>query len=82
MVARPPPAATGRSFASLLQLLPACCSCLTHVSSQGVSKLQISFYFRVFFLVALIMASGHFLGCIWLMLGRHNVLQQINPEGW
>lgn len=48
----------------------------------GITKLQISFYFRVFFLVALIMASGHFLGCIWLTLGRYNVLQQLNPEGW
>lgn len=48
----------------------------------GITKLQISFYFRVFFLVALIMASGHFLGCIWLTLGRYNVLHQLNPEGW
>jgi potassium voltage-gated channel Eag-related subfamily H protein 7 len=48
----------------------------------GVTKLQIAFYFRVFFLVVLILASGHFLGCIWLMLGRHNVLKQTNPEGW
>lgn len=48
----------------------------------GITKLQISFYFRVFFLVALIMASGHFLGCVWLTLGRYNVLHQLNPEGW
>lgn len=48
----------------------------------GITKLQLAFYFRLFFLVALIVSSGHFLGCIWLMLGRHNVLQMVNPEGW
>ena len=48
----------------------------------GVTKLQVSFYFRVIFLVALIFASGHFLGCIWLMIGRHNVLHLQNPQGW
>lgn len=48
----------------------------------GMTKLQLSFYFRIFFLVGLIICSGHFLGCVWLMLGRHNVLQMINPEGW
>ena len=48
----------------------------------GMTKLQLAFYFRLFFLVSLILTSGHFLGCLWLMLGRHNVLQEINPEGW
>ena len=47
-----------------------------------MTKLQITFYFRVFFLVMIIVSSGHFLGCIWLMLGRFNVLQIQNPCGW
>lgn len=47
-----------------------------------VTKLQVSFYFRIVFLLALIMAAGHFLGCIWLMIGRNNVLQLQNPQGW
>lgn len=61
---------------------------VTHVvyslvkSRTGFTKLQVSFFFRVIFLVALITASGHFLGCVWLMLGRHSVLELQNPQGW
>eukprot|EP01052_Picozoa_sp_SAG31_P047454 SAG31_NODE_9505_length_1267_cov_1.342466_1_plen_203_part_00 len=47
-----------------------------------ITKLEITFYFRLSFLVVLIMASGHILGCLWLLLGRHNVLQVQNPTGW
>eukprot|EP01047_Picozoa_sp_COSAG01_P028872 COSAG01_NODE_1957_length_8805_cov_22.976344_4_plen_532_part_00 len=52
------------------------------VKRGGISKLQVAFYFRILFLVMVIVSSGHFLGCIWLMLGRHNVLQLQNPTGW
>ena len=48
----------------------------------GIPKLQIASYFRVGFLVVLIFALSHFLSCMWLMLGRHNVLQEQNPMGW
>ena len=48
----------------------------------GVTKLQVAFYFRVFFLVCLILGGSHFLGCFWLYLGRHNVLGMQNPMGW
>jgi hypothetical protein len=47
-----------------------------------VTKLQVAFGFRVFFLVVIIFAAGHFLGCIWLMLGRGAVLNLQNPTGW
>jgi hypothetical protein len=47
-----------------------------------VTKLQIVFYFRISVLVSVIVASGHFLGCVWLMIGRHNVLNIQNPAGW
>jgi hypothetical protein len=52
------------------------------VKGFEVTKLQVAFYFRVVLLISLIMASGHVLGCIWLLIGRHNVLQQQNPSGW
>ena len=48
----------------------------------GVTKLEVAFYFRVFFLLALNVTVAHFLGCLWLMIGRHNVLFQQNPTGW
>lgn len=48
----------------------------------GVNKLQVEFYFRVAFLVVLILSGSHFLGCLWLHLGRTNVLERQNPMGW
>jgi len=48
----------------------------------NITKLQVSFFFRIFFLVALILLAGHFLGCIWLLLGRGSVLNEQNPTGW
>ena len=41
------------------------------VKHTEMTKLQISFYFRVGILVSIILGTGHFLGCIWLMLGRY-----------
>ena len=52
------------------------------IGADDVTKLQVSFYFRVIFLIGLILSAGHFLGCVWLMIGRHNVLQLQNPQGW
>jgi len=48
----------------------------------NITKLQVSFFFRIFFLVALIIGCGHFLGCVWLLLGRGSALNQQNPAGW
>lgn len=47
-----------------------------------VTKLEVAFYFRVAALLVLNLAAAHFLGCIWLFIGRHNVLYQQNPSGW
>jgi hypothetical protein len=52
------------------------------VKRANITKLQVAFAFRVLFLVAIIFAAGHFLGCIWLMLGRGAVLNLQNPTGW
>jgi hypothetical protein len=48
----------------------------------GISKLQVAFYFRIFFLVWLILFAAHCLGCVWLLIGRHNVLKVDVPVGW
>jgi len=60
---------------------------LTHtvymlVKGLDVTKLQVAFWFRIIMLHMIIIAAGHFLGCIWLMIGRTNVLLQQNPSGW
>eukprot|EP01050_Picozoa_sp_SAG11_P009572 SAG11_NODE_910_length_6585_cov_7.205520_7_plen_413_part_00 len=49
---------------------------------MDINKLQISFCFRLAALVLLILATGHFVGCGWLSLGRYNVLMVQNPSGW
>ena len=46
------------------------------------TKLEVAFYFRVTFLLVLNLAAAHFLGCLWLLIGRHNVLGRQNPAGW
>jgi hypothetical protein len=48
----------------------------------GVTRLQLEFYFRVVFLLLSMLASGHGLGCLWLMIGRHNILKTVTPSGW
>lgn len=48
----------------------------------GVTKLQVAFYFRAVILVLIIVGTGHIVGCVWLMLGRHQALEQTNPAGW
>ena len=52
------------------------------VKGLDMTKLEVSFNFRIIFLILLIFSSCHFLGCIWLLIGRHNVLEQQNPSGW
>lgn len=54
----------------------------TLVKRLEITKLEVAFYFRVSFLLILNLAAAHFLGCLWLMIGRHNVLNQQNPSGW
>eukprot|EP01048_Picozoa_sp_COSAG05_P010477 COSAG05_NODE_925_length_6575_cov_68.709320_2_plen_893_part_00 len=48
----------------------------------GVTRLQLEFYFRVFFLILIMLGGAHFLGCLWLWIGRMNVLQTRTPMGW
>jgi hypothetical protein len=43
---------------------------------------QVSFYFRAVILVLIIVGTGHIVGCVWLLLGRMQALQQTNPSGW
>ena len=52
------------------------------VKKAGFTKLQVAFYFRVAFLVASILAAAHFLGCLWLLIGRRAVIHRENPVGW
>ena len=52
------------------------------LSPLGVSKLQVGLYFRLFFLVCIILFATHFLGCVWLLIGRQNVLSEAVPTGW
>ena len=52
------------------------------LKNLGASKLQVAFYFRMIFLVCLMLFATHFLGCYWLYLGRWNVLQVDIPTGW
>ena len=57
-------------------------SVYTMLKRIEVTKLEVAFYFRVSFLLLLNLAAAHFLGCLWLMIGRHNVLSEQNPSGW
>lgn len=64
---------------SLVDLIDTVYSIVKHLE---FTKLQVAFYFRVAFLLMLNLAVAHFLGCLWLMIGRHNVLNEQNPSGW
>jgi hypothetical protein len=48
----------------------------------GMTRLQLEFYFRVFFLVLIMLGTAHGLGCAWLMIGRHNVFETVTAGGW
>jgi hypothetical protein len=36
----------------------------------------------VFFLVMVMIGGAHFLGCMWLMIGRDGALYEVTPTGW
>eukprot|EP01048_Picozoa_sp_COSAG05_P020755 COSAG05_NODE_3620_length_1955_cov_4.852970_1_plen_437_part_10 len=48
----------------------------------GVMRLTLEFQFQVVYLVMIMLSGSHFLGCIWLLIGRHNVLELEHPTGW
>jgi CRP-like cAMP-binding protein len=48
----------------------------------GVTRLQLMFYFRVIFLIFVMLGGAHLLGCLWLMIGRYNALEEVTPVGW
>lgn len=52
------------------------------VGRFGVLKLTLEFQFRVMFLMLLMVTTSHFLGCLWLLLGRTNCLEASEPAGW
>lgn len=55
---------------------------LTWLRPFGVVRLQLEAVFNVLFLLAVLIAAGHFLGCVWLMLGRYSCLYLLVPQGW
>jgi hypothetical protein len=61
-----------RAISYLMQLL----------SPFDITRLTLEFYFRMFFLLVIMLGGSHFLGCFWLMVGRYNVLHQPIPAGW
>jgi|EP01047_Picozoa_sp_COSAG01_P067606 hypothetical protein len=52
------------------------------VKRFGVWRLTIEFYFNVLVLLGIMVGGSHFLGCLWLYLGRFNVLTENIPSGW
>jgi len=69
-------------IASLLNMSKIVHSLHGALSGLGVTRLQLHFYFRVMALLALQLFGAHILGCVWLMVGRFNMLEETTPYGW
>jgi hypothetical protein len=48
----------------------------------GVTRMQLEFYFRVTFLVLIMLCASHILGCVFLLIGRYKILNVVTAEGW